>query len=244
MVGSIVNNSPLLLQMPLCQDSWEALLSHSPATQKLWSQLSRKMWLQRCISTTVSNASLYDLLFLVTYIFAHPKLSVAGQNLFTVVAVQFIPSFIVSVGGWLQQLAIHKARERLQALPILKGKAGQARKICDPVNRLLLLFKLRKQKQHRLTIAETHNDDLGVANSRMMWFEAYVDTLLHASALESAFSDSRQICICLGSQQLWWQRCKCCSLLWLFQKCGRVLAKPTNGTHQSLRDCRWVGAVC
>ena len=179
----------------LCQDSWEALLSHSPATQKLWSQLSRKMWLQRCISTTVSNASLYDLLFLVTYIFAHPKLSVAGQNLFTVVAVQFIPSFIVSVGDWLQQLAIHKARERLQALPILKGKAGQARKICDPVNRLLLLFKLRKQKQHRLTIAETHNDDLGVANSRMMWFEAYVDTLLHASALESAFSDSRQICI-------------------------------------------------
>lgn len=179
----------------LCSSSWQSLLSHCPAALKLWSNLSKKTWMQRCITSTLGNASLCDVIFFTTYIFAHPKEVLAGQNLFLAFAIQFLPSLVCSLGGWLQEVTQHKAKEALKPLPTLKGKAGHARKICDPVNRLILLFKLRKQKLHRLTIAETHDDDLGNARSRMLWFEAYIDTLLHAAALESAFKGSRQICI-------------------------------------------------
>ena len=92
----------------LCHESLKELFSHPPGAEKMWSQLGRATWMDRCISTSLGAASFIDLLFFATYIFAHPKLTVSGQNLFVAVGVQLLPSLIHKLGQWLHEFSNFK----------------------------------------------------------------------------------------------------------------------------------------
>ena len=176
----------------LTQD-WGKLLALSPGGAELWKRLGTRTWLNRCIASSLENATFQDILFFNAYLMCHPKVKGRGQLLWTAIGSTTLPELVFHLGTWLDALALAMKEEPLQMLPILKTKEGNARLLADPVNRMLLLWKLRRSKQHRLEIAGTHGD-LGGNTIRMMRYEAYLDCLLHSKALEYAFSGYKQVC--------------------------------------------------
>ncbi len=175
--------------------SWGQLLSLCPAAATQWKKMTTRCWLNRCISSAVDSATFGDIWLFLCYLHCHQKLKVLGQNLWLCLGKYVLQELVWRTGDWLAKLALQTSAETLKALPALKTKTGTIRKMVDPVNKLLLLFKLRKEKQHRKRIAGTH-DELGGNTTRMMVFEAYLDCLLHMKALERAFEGCRQISVC------------------------------------------------
>ena len=174
--------------------NWGSLLSLSPGGVALWKKLGRRTWLNRCIASSMENATFLDILFFNAYLMCHPKLKGQGQNLWLAIGSNTMPELIFHAGSWLESLALSMKEEPLSMLPILRTKEGNARLLADPVNRMLLLWKLRKNKQHRMEIAGTHGE-LGGNTMRMMRYEAYLDCLLHSKALEQGFSGCKQVCV-------------------------------------------------
>ncbi|CAL1147738.1 unnamed protein product, partial [Cladocopium goreaui] len=174
--------------------NWGSLLSLSPGGVALWKKLGRRTWLNRCIASSMENATFLDILFFNAYLMCHPKLKGQGQNLWLAIGSNTMPELIFHAGSWLESLALSMKEEPLSMLPILRTKEGNARLLADPVNRMLLLWKLRKNKQHRMEIAGTHGE-LGGSTMRMMRYEAYLDCLLHSKALEQGFSGCKQVCV-------------------------------------------------
>ena len=117
-----------------------------------------------------------------------------GQNLYLCFGKTVLAEFLDHTARWLDAFALMKSQEALKMLPALKTKAGNARKVADPVNRLLLLFKLRKKKMHRREIAETHGE-LGGGTSRMVVFENYIDVLMHMKAIQKDFANTHQLSV-------------------------------------------------
>jgi len=192
--GVLISRELRFSQQALCQ-GWGEFLRHCPGAAALWVSLGTRCWLNRCIASSLDNASFGDIWLFMAYLFCHQKLAKLGQNLWVCVARTCLPELIVITGQMLEALAKLKCEEPLKLLPILRRKTGNARKVADPVNRVLLLFKLRKEKQHRARIASTH-DELGGATSRMVVFEAYVDCLLHMKLLENSFVGQNQLSVC------------------------------------------------
>ncbi len=191
--GVLVSCEMKFSMQGLCQ-MWGGFLQHCPGAVALWKKLGSRCWLNRCISSSMDNATIQDIFFFLTYLYCHPKLKQLSQNLRLCVAKTCLPDLLCKLGLWLDELATQQSNLALQMLPQLKSKAGFARKVADPVNKVLLLFKLRKEKQHRQRIARTH-DELGGGTNRMMVFESYLDCLLHLKALEATFENINQVSI-------------------------------------------------
>ena len=176
----------------LCKE-WADLLSHSPGACSLWGTLRRTLWLGRCITTDMQQASLCDIVFFLCWIISHPgSRKVLGQNLHTDIGLQSVPFLITVCGQWLDRLAAVKSSETLQLLPVLRTKHGYLRKKIDPVNRMLLPFKLRKDKLHRQRIARTHGDAVS-ADTTWARQEALLDCVLHQ--LQAMQGHPKQVCV-------------------------------------------------
>ena len=80
------------------------------------------------------------------------------------------------------------AKKELDVLP------DMARKLCDPVNRMILMYRLRKEKMRRRQIARTH-EGLSLSTVRFMQYESYLDCLLHCKTVQHVLSQERQLCI-------------------------------------------------
>ena len=191
--GVLVSRELTFSPQQICY-GWGAFLRLCPGAVALWHHLGQRCWLNKCISSSIDTASFSDIWFFLVYMWCHPKLKRAGQVLFQCLGKTTLPDFLDRTARWLDAVAISKSKLTLQMLPALKTKAGNARKLCDPVNKILLLFKLRKEKLHRKRVADTH-DELGGATSRMIVFENYLDVLLHMQALQKS-------CFGPGSNQL------------------------------------------
>lgn len=72
------------------------------------------------------------------------------------------------------------SQKELTVLPTLKSKAGAARKGADPINRMILLYRLRRERLHRRSIARTH-EDLSLQNTRLVQYESYLDCVLRSA---------------------------------------------------------------
>ena len=179
----------------LCKE-WADLLSHSPGACSLWGTLRRTLWLGRCITTDMQQASLCDIVFFLCWIISHSgSRKMLGQNLHTDIGLQAVPFLLTVCGQWLDRLAVVKSSEALQLLPVLKTKHGYLRKKIDPVNRMLLLFKLRKDKLHRQRIARTHGDAVS-AETTWARQEALLDCVLHQRAILQAMQGHpKQVCV-------------------------------------------------
>ena len=191
--GVLVSRELTISPQQICY-SWGAFLRLCPGAVALWQHLGQRCWLNKCISSSIDTASFSDIWFFLVYIWCHPKLKKAGQCIFQCLGKSTLPDFLDMTARWLDAVAISKSKAALQMLPSLKTKAGNARKVADPVNKILLLFKLRKEQLHRKRVADTH-DELGGATNRMIVFENYLDVLLHMQALQKS-------CFGPGSNQL------------------------------------------
>ena len=174
--------------------NWGTFIRNCPGAAALWSHLGKRCWLNRCISSGLDTATLVDIWFFFTYIYCHQKAKWLGQNLWNCLASTCLPELVHQTGTWLSQYALELSNKDLKMLPTLRTKTGYARKLADPVNKILLLWKLRREKQGRRRVAQTH-EDLGGATTRLIRFENYVDCLMHKQALEAEF-DGSQVSIC------------------------------------------------
>ena len=181
--------------LSICRGSWESLLRKCQGGIETWKKLSSKTWRGRCITTPVSAASLEDILHFLLWIVCNPKTMAAGQSLYKCIAALCLPRILQKLGAVFDSWAQKLCRKELNALPILKNKAGRARRQADPVNRMILLYRLRRERLNRLRVAETH-EELGNAAFNMTKHEAYVDCMLHQQSLAATFNNQKQIAVC------------------------------------------------
>lgn len=188
--GTLVSEELHFSQQSICHQDWLKLVNQNNGARALWERLCTRCWLNRCISSSVEHASFHDILLFLLFIFSHQTMSMSRVQLWNAVGAHFLPIFLNQTAQWISQLAQHLARQNLQHLPELKTKTGRAKRCADPVSKLVLLWRLRKQKLHRQRTALTH--DTGRASHRMMQFEAYIDCLLYLDMLARAFDYSQK----------------------------------------------------
>ena len=123
--------------------------------------------------------------FFLTYIQAHPTLRIASQSLWPCCGRLALSTFICHWGQWLDAFANHLVEETLKELPVLRNKYGNVCRAMDPVNRMILLQRLQKQKVNRRAVATTHGNLLPV-ESAWARHEDYLDGVLHTKALSQA----------------------------------------------------------
>ena len=173
---------------------WCLLLQHSAGATTLWKRLTATTGTGRCITTSQENASLGDIWLFSCFVWCHQKLRIGGRMIWHSLVAMLLPQLIVTGARCLVEHAMELSKEGLKHLPILKTKLGNIRKVCDPVNRLLLLMKLKGKKQRRSDIADTHRE-LGGSTFSMMRYGNYCDCLLHMEALEHQFWQPKQLCV-------------------------------------------------
>ena len=181
-------------QKQVCHGAWSFLLASCPGGLEAWSKLSRGTWMGRCITSPAEKATLDDVLFYLAWLFCHPKSQMRGQNLFRCILLCALPGVLSVLGGLLMLFAKQLAKKELDVLPVLKTKNNVARKQSDPVNRMILMFRLRKEKMRRRQVAKTH-EDLSLSTVRFMQYEAFLDCLLHYNTVKQVFGQERQLCI-------------------------------------------------
>ena len=191
--GVLVSQELTFSQQELCY-TWGQFLNQCPGAVALWTKLGQRCWMNRCIASGLGTATFKDIWMFLAYIWCHPKMKKLGQNLYLCFGKTVLAEFLDHTARWLDAFALMKSQEALKMLPALKTKAGNARKVADPVNRPLLLFKLRKKKMHRREIAETHGE-LGGGTSRMVVFENYIDVLMHMKAIQKDFANTHQLSV-------------------------------------------------
>eukprot|EP00438_Fugacium_kawagutii_P028052 Skav235470 [mRNA] locus=scaffold1269:62205:66386:- [translate_table: standard] len=193
-IGTVITKAGKLVAETLDFDSfgfcrdWSNLLRHSRCATKLWEGLRKSIWHGRCISTTPDQASLEDIFFFLAFISSHPKLKEDGQVAWLVIGKVLLPPLIQLAGSWLDAWAFHLSKQTLKELPLLKSKFGNAAKQLDPVNRMLVLYRIRREKVHRRRVALSHE---GLVPLQSTWarLEHTLDTVQHLKALQLAFSD-------------------------------------------------------
>ena len=172
----------------------EKLLAHCPGANTLWRKLRGEIWHGQSMSTATDHASVKDLMFFLAYLQAHPTLHMGQQNLYLCFAKLMLPTLINQLGFWLDGIATDLTNESLQKLPTLKSKYGNVSKAMGPVNRMLLLNKIKAEKIHRRRVGKSHSD-LQPAESTWARHEHYLDTVLHSRALQSFPKEPLQLSI-------------------------------------------------
>ena len=183
--GTLVSEELHFSEQGLCHDRWKGFLHQNTGAIALWEKLGSRTWLNRCISSSSAHASWQDICFFLCFIYCHQTLAMARTHLWKAIGRHCLPIVLNQAAQWLNHMARELGKQALQQLPELRTKTGRAKRCADPVNKLLLLWKLRKKKLHRKTIGSTH--DTGKASQRMLKFENYIDCLLYLQQLESAF---------------------------------------------------------
>ena len=170
---------------------WGAVLEQFSPALKLWKKLQKAKWLEHCIASSEGATTIADILLFLCYIHAHPSLKIGGRLMFPVFGKIVGQGFVFHLGTWLAEFAKHLTGQALEPLPMIKNKQGTFTKALDPVNRVLLLLKLRKEKVHRQRVAKTHGE-LAFGDNRMMRYEAWVDCILYMQKIHHTFH-SQQI---------------------------------------------------
>ena len=135
-----------------------------------------------------------DIIFFLCYISAHPLLKVSGQNVLQGFGRLALKGFIWQTGVWLADYARHLCTLNIQSLPLMRSKSGNIRKTLDPVNRMILLHKLRKEKVHRTRVASTHGE-LVPEQSAMMKYESYIECALYQKSMQETFGGQKQVSV-------------------------------------------------
>ena len=178
----------------VCRGAWQNLIQHSPGCVDQWKRLSTSIWMGHCITSSLDSATFSDIVYFLVWVYCHPASKARGQRLLHCLVLETLPRVVNKLGGWLSRLAVQLSAKNLTALPVLRSKTGHATRQADPVNKMILMYRLRKEKLHRRRVALTH-EDLSLQGTRMMHYESYLDSLLHYQALNSTFQGQCQLCV-------------------------------------------------
>lgn len=151
--------------------SWASVLEAFQPAWNLWKKLQRKTWMDFCICSSPESATTQDIFFFICYMSAHPSLKVLGKNMLNTFGKVVGAQMFTRAGSWLLGYAKHLRTLTMEALPTSRSRAGSLRRALDPVNRMLLLAKLKNEKLHRARVARTH-DELAPQHLRLIRYEA------------------------------------------------------------------------
>ena len=128
----------------------------------------------------------------------------SGQNVLQGLGRLALKGFIWQTGVWLADYARHLCTLNIQSLPLMRSKSGSIRKTLDPVNRMILLHKLRKEKVHRTRVASTHGE-LVPEQSAMMKYESYIECALYQKSMQETLG-ARNRSVWPGTQAIMVER--------------------------------------
>ena len=178
----------------VCRGAWKELLQNCQGAVEEWARLSKGMWLGKCITSPLSAPTFIDTLFFLTWLWCHPKAMARGQNLYRCLMISTLPQVLNTMGAWLDRLAVQLSLKEITALPALRAKTGMLKRQSDPVNRMVLMYRLRKTKPNRRATADTH-EDLDLAKVRLTQGEAYIDCMMHSQVLKKTFQGQKQVSV-------------------------------------------------
>ena len=132
------------------------LEAFSSTAARLWKKLIDVGWQGQKITSTLELASLWDVMFFVSY----TKHNQASSDVWKNVCQHIYPELVYVTGSLMANFACHlgtKPLEEQRALPLLKSQAGNTRSV-PKLNKLLLLKRLESQRRHRREVMMTHTD--------------------------------------------------------------------------------------
>jgi len=178
-----------------------------------------RVWCGFCISTTLGQASIQDLLLLFAFTCAHPTLKYDKQTIWLDVGKLMLPPFLQMCGSWLDSWAYHLSQQKATELPLLMSKGSRVGRALGPVNRMIMLHRLRKEKVVRRRVSLSHEGLVPLAG---VW-----------SRYESCLDVARLLIIhhrfpFAGPIKLWWEKHQCFSLLVKPPEQRWVLFEPTS----------------
>ena len=192
--GGLIHQALLTFSGQGITHEWAGVVSkYGPATA-LWHKLHKANWLGSCLCSSLGATTMGDIIFFLCYISAHPLLKVSGQNVLQGFGRLALKGFIWQTGVWLADYARHLCTLNIQSLPLMRSKSGNIRKTLDPVNRMILLHKLRKEKVHRMRVASTHGE-LVPEQSAMMKYESYIECALYQKSMQETFGGQKQVSV-------------------------------------------------
>eukprot|EP00438_Fugacium_kawagutii_P019946 Skav209629 [mRNA] locus=scaffold4224:82940:87399:+ [translate_table: standard] len=175
--------------------NWADVLRAFQPALNLWKKLQMTTWMDYCLCSSPESATIKDIFFFISYIAAHPSLKVLGKNMLNTFGKLVGAQLFFHAGSWLTSYAKHRCTLAMEALPLSRSRAGVLRRALDPVNRMLLLAKLKHEKLHRARIARTH-DELAPKHLRLIRYEAYLEVFLYAQLLQKCFKGRQQLSVC------------------------------------------------
>ena len=158
------------------------LAARRPAVQKVWEKLGQEGWCGNFVTSSLGSATLCDVLLFLAWTWGHQS----QFNLWAHVGQHWFASLLFFTQSALDALAEKLSQQMPTPVPIVHHQGVKPRNL-DPVNRLVLLNRIRKKFLHRKEIASTHSD-VAPENLRMMKEECYYDSLFYSKRVEEVFS--------------------------------------------------------
>jgi hypothetical protein len=119
---------------------WEPVLSSCRGAGKQWTKMRRSLWNSMSLTSSADSASLWDILIFLFWAKLHP----AVQNIWEKLGSTVLPEVLLLCASLVDKYAHHLASLPLTSLPCLTGPNGRPKRL-DPVNRFILLHKLRQE---------------------------------------------------------------------------------------------------
>ena len=170
-------------------ENLNALMLQDPACNWAWNHLMEKGYCNLKITSAFAFPTLWDLLIFITWAKCNPSTKKVWFNFGQLIW----PKLIWVIGTVLDKFAFFNSQKALEELPLLKAKRGK-RKLVPWINKLILLRKMKRVKNHRKNAATSH-DDLVPSNSQIVKAEEILVASLYARKLREAYQDCFHFCI-------------------------------------------------
>ena len=170
-------------------ENLNALMLQDPACNWAWNHLMEKGYCNLKITSAFAFPTLWDFLIFITWAKCNPGTKKVWFNFGQLIW----PKLIWAIGTVLDKFAFFNSQKALEELPLLKTKKGK-RKLVPWINKLILLRKMKRVKNHRKNAATSH-DDLVPSNSQIVKAEEILVASLYARKLREAYQDCFHFCI-------------------------------------------------
>lgn len=163
------------------RDLAEWMANHQGAN-KSWGMLMRQGWLSQKLTSTVQHATVFDVLLWLLYV----KTTSPSSSAWKEVGAQLWPRILFLLGQAVEEHALALVEKKPEAAPLLKTRAGYNKRV-PWVNKLCLLKKVAKNKQHRKIIMQSHSEVVPQTASLIVK-EAQLECQEYLELLGQAFS--------------------------------------------------------
>ena len=173
-----------------CTDDLAYLFEFNRQAAATWEGLCQPgAWSQQHITSALSKASIFDVLFFALYCKCHR----AGSSLWEDVATFMWPKLVWMCGSALEAYVQGLAGQDPKPQPLMKSKSGNLRRV-PFINKMILLRRLKKSKSNRQKIMKTHTDLVG-PGSDIVSHECVMECSAYLDKLQEVFKNCRHFAI-------------------------------------------------